>query len=154
MGNLDIALLEMREAHKGQTRWDGVTPYEVHPIAVVKILRDMGVTDDDMLCAGYLHDVLEDTNYADYKIKDLFGNKVLKLVQELTNPKSDVGDGITDEAYWSHIEKMSIDAKIVKMADMIANCTDKSGNAHFYMKRFHGMKIILRELISYRNAFV
>ena len=51
--NLDIALIEMRKAHEGQTRWDKKTPYEVHPIEVVRILRDMGVTDDTMLCAGY-----------------------------------------------------------------------------------------------------
>jgi (p)ppGpp synthase/HD superfamily hydrolase len=147
--NLDIALIEMRKAHKGQTRWDKKTPYEVHPIEVVRILRDMGVTDDTILCAGYLHDVLEDTDYSRNNIDVKFGKRVSKLVQELTNPSDDM----TDEEYWTHINKMSTDAKIVKFADIIANTNDWSHHKHFYTKRSSAMIIILKDLITYRKEF-
>ena len=142
---LDRALLVMREAHKGQTRWDGKTPYEVHPIKVVEILRDMGVRDENMLSAGYLHDVLEDTDYSPKKIKDEFGADVLSLIKELTNPF----EKMSDQQYYDHVSKMSSRAQIIKMADMIANCEDKSKDGHFYVKRFNAMKIILKDLLRY-----
>lgn len=141
---LDRALLVMREAHKGQTRRDGRTPYEVHPIKVVEILRNMGVTDEVMLCAGYLHDVLEDTDCSAKKIKDEFGADVLSLVKELTNPH----EKMQDEEYYDHVSKMSINAKIIKMADMIANCEDKAVGSHFLEKRFNAMKIILKDILQ------
>ncbi len=148
MIDLDVALIEMREAHKGQTRWDKKTPYEVHPIEVVKVLREMGVTNDVVLCAGYLHDVLEDTDYPRNKIDVKFGKEVSKLVQELTHE-----DEITDEEYYTGINKMSIDAKIIKMADIIVNLGDWSHNKHFYTKRANAMKIILKDMVMYVNEY-
>ena len=47
--------------HEGQLRKSG-EPYLIHPIAVVKILAELGM-DEDTLVAGLLHDVVEDTEY-------------------------------------------------------------------------------------------
>lgn len=46
------------EAHKGQFRRDRVTPYSQHPIAVAELLS----TDDEQIL-GYLHDIIEDTDW-------------------------------------------------------------------------------------------
>jgi len=45
------------EAHKGQFRKDGITPYITHPIAVAEMCRA-----DFAKCIALLHDVLEDTD--------------------------------------------------------------------------------------------
>jgi (p)ppGpp synthase/HD superfamily hydrolase len=149
MIDLDIALLECEKAHKGQTRWDNKTPYSTHPIEVVRILRELGIDDVNMLCAGYLHDVLEDTDYPRNLIDVKFGKTVSKLVQELTNPN----ETMSDPEYWTHIGKMSADAKIIKFADIIANTNDWSHKKHFYTKRSQAMIIILKDLISNRNEY-
>ena len=46
------------QAHVGQKRKDG-SDYISHPTAVAKVLLELGM-DADSICAGFMHDVLED----------------------------------------------------------------------------------------------
>ena len=57
------ALPFMREKHKGVMRKDktGSAPYAVHPLTLACHAWAMGITDDDVLAAALLHDVVEDT---------------------------------------------------------------------------------------------
>jgi guanosine-3',5'-bis(diphosphate) 3'-pyrophosphohydrolase len=132
----------MKSAHDGQFRKDNITLYSVHPETVVKNLKLLGVTDTDILCAGYLHDVLEDTKYSAEKILENFGNRVLGIVQELT-----FKDDITDEEYWEGCQSMSDDAKWVKIADILTNLADKGKkSSHFVTKRVEALKRLLYDL--------
>ena len=130
----------MREAHKGQTRWDKQTPYETHPIKVVSILRQLGVIDDELLAAGYLHDTLEDTKLSEKEIHDLFGKRVLHLVQQLTfkNVK-------TDHEYIMNCAMLSPNARIVKIADILANLTESRVSEHFIRKRLDAIAVMLSD---------
>ena len=68
------------EAHKDQRRRSG-EPYIIHPVAVAKILADMGM-DADSVCAALLHDTVEDcsdkTNLE--TLSKMFGVDVAMLV--------------------------------------------------------------------------
>jgi len=142
MEKIQLAHNVMESAHKGQFRKDGTTPYSVHPETVVKNLKLLGVTDEDVICAGYLHDVLEDTEYSAEEIVENFGNRVLGIVQELT-----FKDGITDEEYWQGCQRMSDDAKWVKIADILTNLADKGEkSSHFVTKRVEALKQLLCNL--------
>ena len=142
MTKIDKAQNAMMEAHEGQTRLDKVTPYSTHPIDVVKILQYMGIKDDDIICAGYLHDVLEDTEYSSDMILTNFGDRVLSIVNELTFKPE-----ISDEEYWEKCGAMSLDAKWVKMADIISNLSSKDQkSSHFVNKRVNALKIIIKGL--------
>lgn len=68
--------------HQGQYRVSG-EPYIIHPIEVVKILIYLRV-DKDTLMAGFLHDIIEDTDTTPEEIKEKFGEDVLSLVQGVT----------------------------------------------------------------------
>lgn len=70
------------ELHKEQVRKDG-TPYISHPVEVAIILADLGF-DDDVICAGLLHDVVEDCGYTVDQIKELFNYKVAELVDAVS----------------------------------------------------------------------
>lgn len=70
-------------AHGDQMRKDGKTPYVVHPVMVVQILAQMHV-DEDVLIAGLLHDVPEDTEYEIKDVEERFGKNVAFLVEGIT----------------------------------------------------------------------
>ncbi len=83
----DIASLEKafefaKKLHDGQYRISE-EPYIIHPMEVVKILIYLRA-DIHTLMAGFLHDILEDTDTKPEEIKELFGEDVLNLVQGVT----------------------------------------------------------------------
>ena len=59
--------------HDGQLRKSG-EPYIIHPMEVVKILISLRA-DKHTLMAGFLHDILEDTETKPEEIKELFGEE-------------------------------------------------------------------------------
>ena len=71
-----------KKLHEGQYRVSE-EPYIIHPVEVVKILLDLKA-DTHTLMAGFLHDILEDTDTKPEEIKELFGDDVLNLVQGVT----------------------------------------------------------------------
>lgn len=71
------------EAHRGQIRKDGKTPYIAHPMEVVRILMSIHA-DEDTLISAILHDVPEDTTRTIEDVKAAFGDKVAFLVDGVT----------------------------------------------------------------------
>lgn len=128
----------MEKAHQGQKRWGG-RPYSIHPEKVVSILKQFGQNDIEILCAGYLHDVLEDTDIFPDEIESRFGSRVLWLVQELTfkDSKRD------DQLYYDQCTKLSKDARIIKIADILANLSDGHHSIHFVDKRVKALSLLL-----------
>ena len=79
---LEQAFEFAKRLHEGQYRISE-EPYIIHPIEVVKILVSLRA-DKHTLMAGFLHDILEDTETKPEEIKELFGEDVLNLVQGVT----------------------------------------------------------------------
>src|SRR5690625_3415242 len=75
------------KAHKGQLRKASDTPYITHPIRVAERLENAGFSEE-VVSAGYLHDVVEDTPYEMEDIHQLFGPHVAELVAAHTEDKS------------------------------------------------------------------
>ena len=70
------------QAHEGQKRRNG-EPYIIHPVAVAEIIVEMGL-DTDSICAGLLHDCIEDTEFGYREIENKFGTSVAELVDGVT----------------------------------------------------------------------
>ena len=62
------------QMHNGQLRKSG-EPYLIHPLAVVKILAQLGM-DDNTLVSGLLHDVVEDTEYTKEQLTKKFEEEI------------------------------------------------------------------------------
>ncbi len=82
IANLEKAFEFAKRLHDGQFRISE-EPYIIHPMEVVKILISLRA-DIHTLMAGFLHDILEDTDTKPEEIKELFGEDVLNLVQGVT----------------------------------------------------------------------
>ncbi|PZV08652.1 MAG: (p)ppGpp synthetase [Leptolyngbya sp.] len=68
--------------HQGQYRASG-EPYIMHPVAVAGLLRDLG-GGSAMIAAGFLHDVVEDTDITSDELEAQFGKEVRLLVEGVT----------------------------------------------------------------------
>ena len=83
--NVDIvkkAYLYAENLHSGQFRQSG-DPYIIHPLNVAYILAEMNA-DCDTVCAGLLHDTLEDTNITKEDIAHDFNQDIANLVDGVT----------------------------------------------------------------------
>jgi len=76
------ALAFAKEAHAGQFRKSG-EPYIIHPILVATITARIS-SDETMVIAALLHDVVEDTERTIEEVRGRFGEDVAKLVEGLT----------------------------------------------------------------------
>ncbi|MEA2746274.1 MAG: diphosphokinase / guanosine-3,5-bis(diphosphate) 3-diphosphatase, partial [Myxococcales bacterium] len=70
------------KAHTGQKRKSG-DPYFIHPASVAGIITELRL-DTASVCAGLLHDVVEDTLATTKDIEREFGNEVASLVDGVT----------------------------------------------------------------------
>lgn len=75
------------KAHEGQYRKNAPVPYITHPIRVAERLAQEGLADE-LVCAAYLHDVVEDTPYEIEDIEHKFGKRIAHLVVAHTEDKS------------------------------------------------------------------
>lgn len=76
------AALFADERHGDQKRASG-EPYIIHPIAVAETLISLDM-DADTVCAGLMHDVLEDTETTHEEIAELFGETCANLIEGVT----------------------------------------------------------------------
>ena len=112
------------ELHKGQTRKSG-EPYIAHPIAVASLLRDLG-GDSVTIAAGFLHDVVEDTDVTPEEIESMFGVQVRLLVEGVTK-LSKFNFSSTTERQAENFRRMflamatDIRVIVVKLADRLHN---------------------------------
>ncbi len=126
----DLSLVEKayhvaQKAHEGQVRKSG-EPYITHPLCVGIILADLRL-DKETICAGLLHDVVEDTAVSLEEIAAIFGEEMAFLVNGVT--KLGKLAGTTDKAdeQGENLRKMfmamseDIRVILIKLADRLHN---------------------------------
>ncbi|GBF81607.1 RelA/SpoT family protein [Aphanothece sacrum] len=112
------------QLHEGQYRKSG-EPYIAHPVAVAGLLRDLG-GDKAMIAAGFLHDVVEDTEITLEDIEKQFGEEVRHLVEGVTK-LSKLNFSSTTEQQAENFRRMflamakDIRVIVVKLADRLHN---------------------------------
>jgi GTP pyrophosphokinase len=76
------AYLLAADAHRAQARKSG-EPYITHPLAVARIVADLGL-DDITIAAALLHDTVEDTRLTIDTVEAEFGDEVARIVDGVT----------------------------------------------------------------------
>lgn len=123
--------------HNGQVRQSG-EPYITHPLNVAYILADMHA-DIDTVCAGLLHDTLEDTNITKKDIVHDFNKDVANLVDGVTkiskmnfSSKQEQNMANTRKIITSITEDVRI--IIIKLADRLHNMRTLEFKSEFKQK--------------------
>ncbi len=105
---------------KQKRKGDNLTPYATHPILVAMLLSKY-TDDEDVVVAGLLHDALEDTKYSREQIKKEFGEKVLSIVEEVSDKDPKASWDERKMNYLVNIPKKSKEACLVSCADKVHN---------------------------------
>lgn len=123
--------------HSGQMRQSG-EPYIIHPLNVAYILAEMHA-DSDTICAGLLHDTLEDTNITKEDIAHEFNQNVANLVDGVTkiskmnfSTKKDQNMANTRKIITGITEDVRI--IIIKLADRLHNMRTLGFKSEFKQK--------------------
>lgn len=106
----------------GQRRKYTGEPYIVHPAEVVDLVRMVPHTEA-MICAGWLHDVVEDTSVTLCELERIFDKEVVMLVEMLTDVSTpqDGNRAARKALDRAHLAAASREAKTIKLADLISN---------------------------------
>ena len=126
--NADIGLIERAfafadNAHRGQLRMSG-EPYIIHPLNTAYTLAEMHLSDN-VIAAGLLHDVAEDTPVTLEQIREAFGDDIASMVNGICKVGKIKYRGM--ERYIENLRKMFIsmasDARVIliKFADRLNN---------------------------------
>lgn len=125
-------------------------PYTVHLDDVYNILLEFDVIDKDVLAAGYLHDLIEDTEIDISVIKNLFGDDIAEYVWAVTDEPGENRKQRKALTY-PKIKANPYGGLTLKLADRIANVrySIKSGNVRMqkmYQKEMGEFEKNLRTL--------
>lgn len=123
LGRLREAFEFAEQAHRGQLRASG-EPYIIHPLHTALNLAEMKLPSN-MVVAGLLHDVPEDTPVTIEMVQEKFGEDVAKLVGGITKVGTIKYRGV--ERYIENLRKMfltmaeDVRVVIIKFADRLHN---------------------------------
>ena len=129
MGGILDALQFAAHKHRDQRRKDlEASPYINHPIALANVLWGEGrVHDAVVIKAALLHDTIEDTETTPEELRERFGRKVAAIVGDVTDDKS-LPKADRKRLQVEHAPHISREAKLVKLADKIANLRDMAAS--------------------------
>ena len=116
------ALRLAERAHRGQQRKGGDEPYILHPIAVATLLAASGASED-LICAAYLHDTVEDAGVELDEIAHSFGAEVADLVRAVSEDKLRTWQD-RKAATIDHLDAASQYVLALKAADVCVNIAD------------------------------
>ena len=126
---LDRAIIFAVKAHHNTERRGKGFPYIVHPLEAMEIVATI-TPDQELLAAAALHDVIEDTEVTVDELREMFGERIARLVHAESDQIDGVlFDGQNEEETWHARKQAAIDrlaaaphdAKIVAMGDKLSN---------------------------------
>ncbi len=133
MNKIEEAIIYATVMHQGKVRKLGSIPYILHPLEVAQILATM-TDDQDVITAGILHDIVEDTDGTLQEIEKRFGERVALLVS--SESENDYPGESRSES-WKRRKEESLKVlrnaddqgvRMLWLADKLANIRSLAGN--------------------------
>jgi hypothetical protein len=117
---IDEALRVAATAHEGQNRKGTQIPYVMHPVHVARILERHGWAED-VVIAGLLHDVIEDTDFDESAVQE----RLLAVFFTFAEQRRQVPDALFRSVF-EHWLKARFGADVWHM---VAHCTEMKSDA-------------------------
>jgi (p)ppGpp synthase/HD superfamily hydrolase len=130
------ALAFAATCHDGQVREPDDTPFVTHPVEVACLLHEAGYSDE-VVAAGVLHDVLEDTDAAVGDLQRRFGPEVARLVAAVSDDPSIEDDAQRKAALRQQVADAGEEAAAVFAADKVSKARElriRAGHGRFQRK--------------------
>jgi len=123
---LERALRIAAVAHRDQVRKGANVPYIAHSAAVALILALFGFTDESLLAAALLHDVVEDTDVSLDQLAAHVPASVVESVAALSETKNDANGHLRPwedrkAEHLRHIAAAPWPARAIALADKLHN---------------------------------
>jgi (p)ppGpp synthase/HD superfamily hydrolase len=122
------ALAWARELHGGQVRAVDHAPFILHPLEVAALLSGRGF-DDEVVAAGLLHDVVEDTGARVDDVRLRFGDRVARIVAEMTENPAITDYGERKAALRASVAAAGADVHAVYAADKVVKTRELRAQA-------------------------
>ena len=132
MNKLEEAIIYATVMHQGKVRKFNGIPFILHPMEVAQILSTI-TDDEEIITAGILHDIVEDTDGTLVEIEKRFGKRVALLVSsesENEYPGEDRADSWKrrkEESLLMLKNSSDIGVKMLWLADKLANIRSLAG---------------------------
>ncbi len=108
------------------SRGNGDTPID-HPVAVGRLLAERGHREE-VVAAGLLHDVLEDTDVGAAEIRERFGSQVADLVWVMTEDSSILSYEQRKAEHRARIARHGAEVASIYAADKLAKMRLRHGD--------------------------
>ena len=151
------AELFAKSKHAGEFREDGITPYSKHLDDVVNRLKSLGVIDEQIFCAGWLHDTIEKTETTFDNLYEQFESEIAVLVSSISKDMT-LTRKKRERAYSIQLKESSFNAKLIKLCDISANLGElknstasKSKKLRLLKQQRHYLSIIKNDILGNSN---
>ena len=128
-----------KERHVGMTCKDGISPYYEHLAAVTARLKNLGISDEDVISASWLHDIIDHTQTSFDEIDQRFGSKVAVLVLAVSRDKT-LPRAKQEEQFVKQLKDASFEAKLIKLCDILAILRDLKNSSFSKTKKSKEVK--------------
>ena len=119
MSKLELAESFARDKHSKLLTLDG-KPYFTHLENVVNRLKNLGVTNEEVLCSAWLHDTIDESLSNFDEIFERFGKKIAISVSSLTKDNS-LSKKERELNYVRQLQDAAFEVKLIKLCDLAAN---------------------------------
>lgn len=117
---IEKAIEVATQAHDQQFRKCSGVPYVSHPLMVGIILMRAGC-EEELVAAGILHDVVEDTEWTIEDIKEVFGDQVATIVEGCSEPDKSLSWEERKQHTIEFLKYAPLEVKLVSGADKLHN---------------------------------
>lgn len=155
---IESAELFAKERYGGRTRNNNTT-YLDHLKGVVNRMKNIGITDHEVLAAAWLHGIIEETNTTFDEIDKRFGSRIAVLVLASHKDKNLPRDKI-EKQYIKQLKESPIEAKIIELCDISTNLKDlknstwsKTKKTKQIKKNLYYLSTIKSELSSNKTQY-
>ena len=146
-----------KSKHAGAFREDGITPYSKHLDDVVNRLKSLGVIDEQIFCAGWLHDTIEKTETTFDDLYEQFESEIAVLVSSISKDMT-LTRKKREKAYSIQLKESSFSAKLIKLCDISANLGElknstasKSKKLRLVKQQRHYLSIVKNDILGNPN---